>query len=473
MNLSSPRSTLALAVAVALTACSPPPSAIDPAGPPHIVVVLIDTLRADHTSLHGHSRKTTPHLERIAREGAWMKRHFVNAPWTKPSVASILTGLHPTAHGSRIGQFSDSSRAGRAVEVLDDGHETVVELLRAGGYRTAAHVSNVHLQPKWGYAQGYDDYRFVERANRDNVVDSDEDAIDFVIDQLDASDRPAFVWAHLMAVHEYVAPRRHRVYSVDKKTPIDKNAPGAGRVIGQGSIEMAEAKYDQAIRYSDALVGDLYDRLKRRHPHSILIVTSDHGEEFYDHGGFEHCHTLYNELLRVPLVVAGAGVPAGSEVSGITDSLDLFPTILAFAGLDVEDLPRPGRSLINAAGELAGGKSETFAEQHHRGKLVRFALNSDGTKLIESYEKRLQFTGVERVGPLKDEAWYREAWGPETAAMEFLPTDADREDVRSRVEAYRTATRAHFARTIGDQAYGEVTDEDVDQLRALGYGGER
>lgn len=463
----------ALSALLAASSCGPPPASIDPEGPPHVVVVLIDTLRADHTSLHGYERRTTKHLERIAEDGAWMRRHFVNAPWTKPSVASILTGLHPTAHGSRVGQFEETQGGGTTVDILDEAHDTFVELLQRAGYRTAAHVTNIHLQPKWGYAQGYDDYEFVGRTSDDKAVDSDAAAMRFVVDTLDEATTPTFVWAHLMSVHEYVAPRRHRVYDVPKKTPLDPDAPGVGRVSSHGSIEMAEAHYDQSIRYCDALVGDLYDRLRRRHPHTILIVTSDHGEEFYDHGGFEHCRTLYNELLRVPLVIVGPGVPAGVQVEGITDSLDLFPTILSLVGVDVDGLERPGQPLIDPDGGVSAGKTETFAEQHHRGPSIRFALNAAGTKLIETYEKLDGVSDEERVGPLDADEWYAEAWTPETPAMSFAPDDAQRARLRERLDLYRTATRSWFARAVDERSYGDVTADDMGQLRALGYGGGR
>lgn len=462
---------MAALTALVHASCSESVESIDPDGPPHIVVVLVDTLRADHTSLHGYERRTTRNLERIASEGTWMKKHFVNAPWTKPSVASILTGLHPTAHGSRIGQFEQAERGEGLVEVLDDAHETFVEVLSDAGYDTVAHVSNIHLQPKWGYAQGYDDYRFVERAHRDNVVASDRAAIRFAIETLDGAERPTFVWVHMMAVHEYFAPRKHRVFSVDSNTPVDTDAPGSNRLARMGSTEMAMAHYDQAIRFADDLIGDLYDSMRRKHPNSVLVVTSDHGEEFYEHGGYEHCRTLYNELLRVPCVVAGDGVPAGVEVDGITDSLDLFPTVLGLAGIDVTGLPRPGTPLVGTTGEVTTGKDETFAEQHHRGPLVRFALNRSGRKLIESYRKRPKLEGDERIGALADVEWYEEAWGPETDALRAAPTEAEMADLTSRVLEYRSATRAWFERVVDERRYGEVTADDLEQMRALGYGG--
>lgn len=135
---------------------------------PNVVIVVIDTLRADHTSLHGYDRPTTPNLQRIADEGLVLRSHFANAPWTKPSVASMITGLHPSAHGSRVGQFETlqqiaalrAAGATPSIEILSPEHTTLAERLRDAGYRTAAFVANFHLTPRFGYDQGYDEYRF-------------------------------------------------------------------------------------------------------------------------------------------------------------------------------------------------------------------------------------------------------------------------------------------------------------------------
>ena len=478
-HLSSPVRALRLAALASLYVATGCGGAADPdqgpeddgGEPPHIVLVLIDTLRADHTSLYGYERPTTPHMERIAEVGLVGDRHFVNAPWTKPSIASILTGLHPTAHGSRVGQFSQGKgKDAPQVDILSEAHWTFVELLQQAGYRTLAHTSNYNMNPDWGYAQGYDHYEFAHGSNRKRTIENDRASRDFVFDALESADGPTFVWAHMMGVHQYYAPDEFLRFEPDGATPVDMTTPGARRVEQYETVENSVAQYDNSILFDDDLVGQIYDRIVEKHPNTILIVTSDHGEEFMDHGAWEHCSTLYNEMLKVPLLVVGPGVPEGVRVDGITDSLDLFPSILALAGLDVDELPRAGQPIV-VDGDVTEGKSETFAEQHHRGPFVRFALNRNGKKLIRSHKKRWKESGDARIGPVTSTEWYDNAWTVETDEMVFQPTPDEAKDFFARVERFREATTLWFEREVGERAVGEVSADDLEKLKALGYGG--
>ena len=352
-----------------------------PAPPPHIVVVLVDTLRADHTGLHGYRRDTTPHLERIAAEGLVLRRHLVNAPWTKPSVASILTGLHPSAHGARLGFHRGP--AGQRNEVLSPALLTLPEALAARGYATFAWVTNAHLRGDWGFGQGYQVYAFARQpAARGTMPARDRAGIDFTLAALEQATGPTFVWTHLMGVHQYEAPAEHRVFRSDDPAPIPAAARQIWRVHRYPDLGSAVADYDNAIRAADAEVGRLFDAVRARWPGTVLVVTSDHGEEFHDHGGFAHGHTLYNELLWVPCVLWGPGVPRGAEVDGLTDSLDLFPTLLRLAG--GEGGAGPGRPLIRD-GAATAGKRETLAEHlPQTGPRQAALLRANGYKLIVS-----------------------------------------------------------------------------------------
>lgn len=447
-----------------LGGCSP-----DEGSPPNLALVLVDTLRADHTSLYGYERPTTPELERIASEGVVFERHLANAPWTKPSVASLLTGLHPTAHGSRLGQFATGqANQGPWIEVLSDRHRTFVEHLQEAGFRTGAFVSNQNLNEAWGYAQGYDEYRFLWPEEGAGFVGIDLEATERAIGFLESEPRPAFAWLHLMAVHQYQAPPAHRLFRPESWTPVPEKGRSVGRLANWRSIEGAVAMYDAAVHYDDELVGRLYDRARALPGDTCVLVTSDHGEEFGEHAGFGHASTLYNEQLEVPLVIAGPGIPSGQRATGLTDSLDLFPTILELARLDPADRVGPGQSLL-PGGHPTDGKAASFAEQHYRGDAVRFSLRQAETKWIESFSKRAGRGGLSHVGDPAGFEAFRNRTGPETADERFEPSEARSKEALDRLAELRERALTSHAALVGQHAVANVEGPDLERLRALGY----
>ncbi len=430
--------------------------------PPNVVLVCIDTVRADHTSAYGYGKPTTPELERIAAEGLLLRHHFANASWTKPSVASILSGLHPSAHGSREGQFSGRNKSEPAsVDVLAEGLVLLPEAFAEAGYRTVAHVTNYNMLERFGYAQGYDDYRFVENATLlPKVNGSDRDAIGTALEVLKDSEQPVFAWVHLMSVHQYQAPEELRIFESETETPIDHSAPGHGRVRDYTVLEKALADYDASIRYTDSLVGELFDFIRTQAPNTVLVITSDHGEEFYDHGGFEHGTSLYNELLAVPCVLWGPGVPRGEVLTGISDSLDLYPTLLELAGIESAGRGLPGRSVIENG--RPAGKSTSFGEQHQRGLFRRYSLVQDGKKLIESRHKRKPEQNYSEL--------FADGLGPELELIE--EESEERARMRDAVELLKRAAEDAHAQVVGETARAALDQDDLDRLRALGYAGE-
>ncbi len=443
-----------------------------PRQPPNVVIVLVDTLRADHTSLHGYERQTTPNLERIASRGLVMRSHFANSPWTKPSVASLITGLHPSAHRSRVGQFETLEkietlrRQGLTpkIEILSEKHLTLAERLRAAGYRTAAFVANYHLTPRFGYDQGYEDYRFDPNRYRWAGMKppftklDDEEIVRLTIEHLRINDEPVFVWCHLMAVHDYQYPESFadRAFRPQSLTPIDESGLQYSRVKRYAHLEEAIAEYDTSIAYVDQLVGRLFDYVRQEEPNTLLIITSDHGEEFYEHGGFEHGHTLYNELLHVPLVLWGPDVPVGST-SAPSDSVDLLPTIVTAVGLEAE-AELTGEPLFTGRG-VTSGKREIFAEMHYRVPFWRFALVRDGRKLIVTKKAE----GAEEL------ELYEDALGREIEDVSGRVDDAELQLFRRRVQRWRAHVDAQFERLVGDAERTDLSDYDLEQLEALGY----
>lgn len=433
---------------------------------PNVVVVLIDTLRADHTSIHGCTRDTTPNLERIAQKGLKLENYFVNSPWTKPSVATIISGLFPTSHGSRVGQFEDIEMyvVGTAkIEILNSKINTMAEILKKNGFATHAYITNYHLTPRFGYHQGYDHYNFDPGGTGEKVVNrTDREMIHNTMKILEKNNsKPVFIYCHLMSVHEYRCPPGFEKFKVDSSTPltpIPEDAYQKEVVEDFNSIEEAVCSYDNSIFYIDSLVGELFDFISEKAPDTILIVTSDHGEEFYEHGGFEHCRTLYNEILKVPCVFYGPGVPQG-VLTGMADSIDLLPTVLKNLGIRInKDLK--GQILFNQ-GRIAGeGKQEIFAEQHHRELYKRFALFRDNKKMILNQHKVTKEVFSE---------FYSEGLSIE---KENILSSADKSLVKlfeNRIKFYKVNNENYFRQKVGRPTYKDLTPEDIEQLRSLGY----
>jgi arylsulfatase A-like enzyme len=278
--------------------------------------------------------------------------------WTRPAAASILTGLYPQAHG--VMTLRDR---------LPTNVPTLAELLQARGYRTAGFVTNVNVAPTWGFQRGFDLYRyFPEDSNRPRVHAGVDDIEPHVMEWLaqHEGEGPFFLYIHVTDPH---APYRPPQPFADRLA--DSSAPGFPNDVssrlailkrnpGQATAEDVRAlvaRYDGEIALVDAYFGRLLDALAQRglEDNTAVILTADHGEEFLDHGGFEHGRTLYNELLGIPLVLrAPQALPAGLRSTVLARQIDVAPTVL-----DLLDIEAPatlqGRSLLRSLRAIDDG----------------------------------------------------------------------------------------------------------------------
>lgn len=338
---------------------------------PNVLVITIDTLRADHLSCYGYSRPTSPRIDAFASDAVLFEQVLCQAPQTLPSHASIFTGLHPRTHGA----ISHENRL--APEVT-----TLAEVLAEKGYTTGAIVSNHVLDARYGLDQGFGSYVPVHRAypeaRRREMHEREQDpTTDEALKWLEGNARSHFfLWVHWFHPHRaYDPPPRYRQTFA---------GPYGGPAVDQGEFAMKawqekldlpqediaymRGLYDGEVAFTDAQVGRVLDRLETLGiaGNTIVIVTSDHGEILYEHEHyFGHDIALYDECTMVPLVIKIPGLrPARGRVPGLVQSIDIFPTVLEALGL-----PPPagleGKSLLPLArGEAAStgeyGFSETF-----------------------------------------------------------------------------------------------------------------
>jgi arylsulfatase A-like enzyme len=365
---------------------------------PNLILVMVDTLRADHLSCYGGPNAVeTPNLCRLARDGGTLYTGFSHASWTKPATATLLTSLVPTSHQAM------SKTAALPAEI-----ETLAEALAARGYTTAGIVSNTNLTEAFGFAQGFAEYQYL---GPDYLFGAQESSSKLVLYQILRrvyfKAVPGLRFGDFYQDSGVVNARafdfleRHRgsrfflfLHYMDPHDPYFRHpydGHGIARAANQHpSPELAEemrALYRGEIAYLDESFGKLIARLQELglYDDSVIALVADHGEEFLEHGGFWHGLTLYEEQIHVPLIVKWAkGEPlAPPEQRSVPARLiDVAPTLLARAGAT----PPPAMQGLDLADELAT-RNETqrmvFAEENHEGNVLR-AVRTERWKWIEA-----------------------------------------------------------------------------------------
>ncbi len=323
--------------------------------PPNILLIIVDTLRADHLGLYGYHRDTSPNLDILAERSSVFERAYSHSPWTMPSVASILTGLEPREHG--VSQWQDP---------LERQLVTISEVLQEHGYRTAAGVSHHILMPEYNYDQGFEVYNTsVLDQGSPHLIASSPSIAQFGLVQTRPRRRePWFVLLHFFDPHaEYLDHEGHHFGDEDMD------------------------RYDSEIAFTDAHLGTLFERMAERGQleKTIVVLVADHGEEFRDHGRIMHTLTLYEEVIHIPLVVYVPGFEA-RRLDHVVAETQLAPTLFALAGLPVP--PSFGAPAIpfDKGGFLQADDYQVHAET--REKANKDAVIDGDWKLIRDNKRR-------------------------------------------------------------------------------------
>ena len=302
---------------------------------PVVIVWLVDTLRADHTTPYGYDRDTTPELAAFARDAVVFETAIAQASWTKPSVASILTSELPGIH-----------RAVQLRDPLDSGQVTLAEMLQAKGYATGAAISNWVIYSEGNnFEQGFGTFVGLhDPEGRPSKEVGASEVVDASLAWLDARrGTPAFLYAHTMDPHVPYAPPP----PWNTKFP---PAPAEGHPGVDPRTDYKEpadrdrlvAQYDGDVAYGDHEFGRFLRELRKReiYDRALIVFMADHGEEFLDHGRWLHGSSVFDELIHVPLIVKfPAGRWAGKRIKQQVQTVDVLPTILANESLPVPPLP--------------------------------------------------------------------------------------------------------------------------------------
>lgn len=361
--------------------------------PWNVVLITIDTLRADRLGCYGGMFAETPNIDRLAGRGVLFANAFASMPLTLPSHTSILTGLYPKSHGVLSHAYT-----------LEEDKTTLAEYLKVQGYRTGAFVSSHVLDSRYGIGQGFDSFwrRYnynSEEANRiraNSGFDILTEAVGLYL--ATESEKPTFAWVHWFHPHKpYEPPKDQRIkydYRANTNLQADKltlEQLWKGYIdLSDEDIQSLRGLYDGEVAYTDLQVGILLDQLEQSGmaDRTIVILTADHGEMLYERDRyFGHDIMLYDPSITVPLIIAAPGIADGGRiVQSTVRSIDIVPTLLAMLGIASEET-LDGRSLttvfegeeledIPVLVELFGPKPNWKTEPRHS---VRY----NGWKIIE------------------------------------------------------------------------------------------
>ncbi len=421
-----------------------------------VVLISIDCLRADHVGAYGYHRDTTPHIDAFAKDAVLFETAVSTAPMTLPSHLSIFTGLFPSRHdGSKWAKLAPSI-------------PYAPQMLSEAGYQTDAVVTGAYLSQTYGFERGFDLYRLDHRAPAEKTV---EQAIELL--QRSAG-RDQFLFVHFIDAHwpyeppeefvERFGPRPADLAGLLRKV-VDNNPPSNAE-----ETERVAALYDAEIASADEAVGRLLEDLKARgvYDRSLIILTADHGEAFFDHGHWQHSKTLYEELIRIPLIVKWPGQSPKGRVSAQVSQVDIFPTVLAAAG--VEPPPTDGINLIQFVNDTKASRTRRrlISENAWRGP-------SEWSRKVSIRTEKLKYL-VTIAGPPGREPEESDVRSEEL--YDLMEDPMERTNLASGSSSDIEAFRRELANYLGEARQGRASrrTEDIledettrERLRSLGY----
>lgn len=436
-----------------LFACRPASRDLGP--PPNVLLLVVDCLRADHVSAHGYERPTTPSIDQLAGGGILFGHAISQASWTRPSLPTLLTGLYPSEHG--LHAFYDEGGGEVKSPRLADSVVTLAEALGKRGYATALIGEQFQLAPRFGLDQGFEVFE-----NRANVASSIHRRFLSWLDH-ETAERPFFAYLHYLEIHwPYCPPRAIRgTFDAGRSSirwcrdwrQLREDILSGAVELGEDDRQAMEARYDEELLALDEQLGKLFAALRERQlwDDTVIVLTSDHGEEFFEHGAITHGQSLYEELIHVPLVVkppAAWKVAPGKRSEGVVELRQVAPTLVEAAGAE----PLPGSSAPSLVPAIFGGEEWAaqmpfgVAESHDE-----VALRTTDLKLI-----------VDRAG--RSFELYDLRADPRETTNVALERRSDLLRLRRHLETWEKSLRP------AAQAEVEALDQEtLEGLRALGY----
>ena len=412
----------------------------------NLILISLDTLRADRLGAYGYPRKTSRNIDALAASGVRFETVIADSGWTLPSHVSLFTGLAPSAHGVT----HHSQRMSGRLTVLP-------EILRQQGFRTVAITGGGFLSKSHGFGRGFEEYEALKRKDLGTALSRARKRLN----EFGPEER-FFMFIHSYEVHcPYTPPIFYiGMYVNSIRVRPEERVKTGGRCdeqynkmnLTRGQGKYLSDVYDAGIRYADDLLKGLFDEIREsgRLKDTIVILVSDHGEEFLEHGRIGHTDTLYIEDLRVPWIMTGAGLPAVviSQPVGLSDVL---PTILDALGVAPPPGLKPSLLPLIQGKKDANSARPVFSEIDWK-SVLRSAVIGDYQLIFRKKSEKLRLYNW-RKDPLEK----NNLWGSDPALDKKL----------------RLALDAHFQglaeKKIKPEPAGPLTEQEKEQLRALGY----
>ncbi len=357
-------------------------------GDVNIVLITIDTLRADHLSCYGYERETSPNIDKIAEKGFVFDNVIAPSSWTSPSMVSLFTSVYPINHGVVHGFVKDKKIVNQ--EVFSDQLVTLAEMLQSQGYTTFGIASNLHLCEEFGFARGFDYYECLSFHPAPSV----NRALDLWEQEIKQADK-FFLWLHYFDPHHYFRPRapwithytsleltqKLKLYQKPMKElwsliPLFQEDPQV--------LSNLIALYDSEINFVDSHIEEVIGKYGFD-KNTLLVITSDHGEAFLDHGMIDHGQCLYGETVNVPLIIKLPHQQKGEVVGQPVSLLDIMPTILTMLDITYPEQVR-GEALLTKDGLVRTIPDRFLYSELEKGNRKLKAIFSKEWKYIHNYK---------------------------------------------------------------------------------------
>ncbi len=436
---------------------------------PNVILVIVDTMRADRLSCYGYEKETSPNIDRLAADGILFEKGFAQASWTRPAIATLFTSLYPSSH-----------RAIGKADLLPDEVVTLAEAFKREGYYTIGFADNVNISPSFNFDQGFDEYHYLspdhfffapESATQLTVYNQlrlirerflskktwvqfyyqDAEVVsDLTIDWLEENrDSRYYLMVHYMDPHDPYFPHPYTgegYARVSMPNPPPELAPKLSDI------------YDGEIRFFDTEFGRLLDWLESNglYDETVILLTADHGEEFYEHGGWWHGTTLYDEQVHIPFILKPA-VPLDSMriSTELVRHLDIPPTLLALAGADIPPTMQ-GAAILDSTGAVGLDVDFVFSEEDLEGNVLE-AVRDSVHKLILANENNPR--GLEPT----------ELYNIREDPAEMNNLAGEREEVEASLHTLIEKTESYALDHSVEGQEGEIDEATQERLKALGY----